>query len=429
MIRFSKTCQEQNTRSPLSFTKAGFSNSNLFGSFALKVSLLTLIALGSWGCSSRQIHPDLKEDSRIMVRRWTLPTHGPFEAGDHGTEFSNPVIVDNALVFGNRSVGLVSLYPKINQQRWALPIPGGVVSELAVDGQSVFFGGGDGFIYSVNLESGQVNWRYEVRNPIVSRPTLDEGKVFVTTSDDTIYAFDAASGKWLWHYPRRSSQLATIYGASAPLVDGNEVITGLSDGFLVALSVQEGQLKWEKRLHQASKFTDVNAHPVLENGIIYVPSYDGALYALKRKDGEIIWRFDAGGSKSVVMDDQHLILPSSDGSVYALQKNNSKIIWRFELDHGTPTNAVVTEKYVIVASSHQYLYVIDKKNGKGLYRFNVGSGSGFYGSPAFDPVEQRVYILSNAGNLYAFSLRKPPRKVRKHGMTDPYDFSIETKVY
>src|SRR5258708_4458488 len=81
------------------------------------------------GCSGRNIHPELKEDPHILLRKWTLPTHGTFDAGDHGTEYSNPVVVDNTLVFGNRSVGLVSIYPGINQQRWVLPIRGGVVSE------------------------------------------------------------------------------------------------------------------------------------------------------------------------------------------------------------------------------------------------------------------------------------------------------------
>ena len=145
-------------------------------------------------------------------------------------------MVENTLVFGNRSIGLVSIYPSINQQRWVLPIPGGVISELSVDRGSVYFGGGDGFLYSVNLESGNVNWRYELRNSIVSRPTLSNGRLFITASDDTVYAFDAGTGKWLWHYRRRSSPFATILGASAPLIDGNEVLAGLSDGFLTSLS-------------------------------------------------------------------------------------------------------------------------------------------------------------------------------------------------
>lgn len=374
------------------------------------------------GCTGPRIHSDLKEDQHILMRKWTLSTHGPFDVGDHGTEYSNPVIVENTLVFGNRSIGLISLYPMINQQRWVLPIPGGVVSELTVHQGNVFFGGGDGFLYSVSLETGKVNWRYEVRNPIVSRPTLDQGRIFLTTSDDTIYAFDAGTGKWLWHYRRRTAPAAKIYGASAPLVDGNEVLAGLSDGFLVTLSIEEGRLKWERKLHTAARFTDVNAHPVLDNGVIYIPSYDGALYALRRLDGEIIWRFDAGGSKNVFIDDQKIYLPSSDGNIYCLQKSNSKILWKFPLDRGAPTNLIVTDKYVVFGSTYQYLYAVDRNTGAGLYRFNAGYGSGFSGTPVFDSVNQRIYTLSGAGNLYAFSLRQPPRKIRPHGMTDPYEF-------
>ncbi len=261
-----------------------------------------------------------------------------------------------------------------------------------------------------------------MRNPSVSRPTLSGGRVFVTTSDDTVYAFDAGTGKWLWHYRRRSAQSSTILGASSPLVDGNEVLAGLSDGFLVALSVQEGQLKWERKLHQGSKFIDVDAHPQLENDLLYVPSYDGSLYALKRQGGEVLWRFDAGGSKNVVIEENRLFLPSSDGTIYCLQKNNAKVLWKFEMDRGVPTQVISTDRYIIVGSSFQYLYVLDKESGKGLYRFNAGYDSGFSGSPAYDSVNQRVYLLSGAGNLYSFQVRKPPRKIFARGMTDPYVF-------
>jgi outer membrane protein assembly factor BamB len=297
-----------------------------------------------------------------------------------------------------------------------------VVSELAVNKGSIYFGGGDGYLYSVNAENGRVNWRYDLRNPVVSKPTVAGGRVLVNTSDDTVYAFDAGTGKWLWHYRRRSSAEATLYGASSPLVDGNEVLAGLSDGFLVALSLEEGALKWEKRLHTGNKFTDVNATPVMENGIVYIPSYDGAIYALKRQGGATLWRFDAGGSKDAVIDDQRLFLPSSDGSIYALQKNNGKVLWKFTLDGGTPTQIAMTDQYLVVGSTYRYLYVLDKATGKGVYRLNAGMGSGFSGSPTFDPASQRLYILSGAGNLYAFSLRNPPKKERLHGVTDPYRF-------
>jgi outer membrane protein assembly factor BamB len=365
---------------------------------------LALVVVTFSGCGGRDIHKELKEDKDILVRRWTLSTHGPFDAGDHGTEYSNPVLSDNTLIFGNQSVGLIAIYPLLNQQRWVLPIRKGVMSELLVDKGSVYFGAGDGFLYSVNTENGRVNWRYEVRNPIISRPTVVGGRLFVTTSDDTVYAFDAATGKWLWHYRRRSAPMSTILGASQPLVDGNDVLAGLSDGFIVDLGISDGQLKWEKKIHATSKFTDVDAHPIL-----------------KRNGGDTIWRFDAGGSKDVVMDGDELFLPSSDGTVYALQKSSGRPLWKFELDRGTPTNLTVTDRYVIVGSSFQYLYVLDKQTGKGVYRYNVGYESGFAGAPLYDPDHQRIYFLSGAGNLYAFSV-VPPRKTRPHGSVGPYDF-------
>ncbi len=375
------------------------------------------------GCSGHQIHSDLYADPKIMVRKWTLSTHGPFEIGDHGTEYSNPVMSQNTLIFGNRSLGLIAMYPAINQQRWNLKINQGVVSELVLDDTSVYFGGGDGFLYSVNLETGKVNWKYELRNDIVSRPTLSGGRIFVTTSNDLVYALDAGTGKWLWHYRRRTSGGTSIYGASAPLVDGSEVLVGMSDGFVVALSLEEGVLKWEKKIHLGTKFTNVNAHPALDGGIIYIPSYDGALYALKRADGEVVWRFDAGGSKDVVLDHQRLFLPSSDGSVYCLQKANAKILWKFELDSGVPTQLATTEKYIIVGSSYQYLYLIDKNTGKAVYRFDAGYNTGFSGTPWYDSVQQRVYALSGAGNLYSFQMRKPSKKEFSHGSIDPYVFN------
>ena len=374
------------------------------------------------GCAGKNIHPNLKPDTQVLVRLWTLQTHTVFEAGDRGTEFSNPIKDDHALVFGSQSMGLVSMYPGLVQTRWVLPISKGVISELTHDRDSIYFGGGDGFLYSVQSENGRVNWRYDLHNPIISQPTVSGGRVFVTTSDDTVYAFDAGTGKWLWHYKRRSSPSSTILGASAPLVDETEVITGLSDGFLVSLSIHDGQLKWERKLHLGNKFTDVDARPILDHGIIYVSSYDGALYALKRGKGEIIWRFDSGASKPVYIDDQVIYLPSSDGTVYALQKSNAKILWKFELDSGTPTRLASSDRYLMFGSSYRYFYVLDKKTGQAVYRYDVGYDSGFYGSPLYDSATRKLYTLSSGGNLFAFALRQSSKRIRPHGMIDPYDF-------
>lgn len=369
--------------------------------------LLTVFALGILGgCASRNIHSDLSNDPKILTRGWTFPTHGPYDANDRGFEYSSAITYENTLIFGNSSQGVTSLYPGLLRVRWTFPVSNGVISELAIEKKNVYFGGGDGFLYCLNADTGKLIWKYEVKQSLLSRPTLSGGRVFVTSADDTIYAFDAGTGKWLWNYKRRTPQTATIHAASTPLVDGNEVIAGMSDGFIVALSLEEGTLKWERKLQITNKFTDVDASPVLSGDTIYQPSYDGALYALKRKGGDTVWRFDAGGARKVTIDDQIIYLPSSNGTVYALSKANSKVLWQFDLDRGVPTQIITTDRYVIFASSHQYLYVLDKTTGKGLYRYNVGDGSGFSGNPTYEKDSQSLYLLSMAGNLYQFKIQK-----------------------
>src|SRR4051794_24556756 len=102
-----------------------------------KSILFLVIAAAASGCSSVNYHRELFADPSVLVRKWTVSTRTNFEAGDRGTEFSNPLMVDNTLIFGNQSVGLTAVYPSLLKTRWTVPIKGGVISELSVHGGNV----------------------------------------------------------------------------------------------------------------------------------------------------------------------------------------------------------------------------------------------------------------------------------------------------
>lgn len=374
-----------------------------------KITPLVFLALIVSGftisCAGRNVHSDISDKEPMLERKWTLMSQNEVTAdGERGAEHSNAVWFENTLVYGVGEKGLTSLYVGNHEVRWELPIPHGVQSQILLDRSTIFFGGGDGFLYSVNAETGRVNWRYSLHNPIISKPAIKSGRLFITASDDSIYAFDAGTGKWLWHYRRRAASSATILGASQPLVDGNEVIAGLSDGYIVSLGVDDGALKWEKKLHDGKKFTDVDAHPVLDEGVLYVPSYDGTLSALRRANHEPIWKMDSGASHAVVVEGANLFYPSSDGTIYSLAKSTGKVNWKFDLDNGIPTELAVTDTYIFVGSSYRYFYMLDKSSGMLLGRYDAGYGSGFNSSPVWDTERKRVYILSGGGNLYAFQV-------------------------
>lgn len=381
-----------------------------------------VIGLAGSGCSPRNLHRELEPDVGILVRQGVFPTRvdEPL-AGVRGTEYSAPVLWDKTLIFGTQETGLVALYPGLGQTRWVLPIPKGVRSEIAVHEDRAYVVGGDGFLYCVDLRTGHVVWPpYNLRVPGGSRPVVAGGRVFVTSFDDTVYALDAGTGKWLWHYRRRAAGGATVLGASAPLVDGDLVYAGLSDGFLVALTLADGQLRWERKLHYGSRFTDVDASPVLTDGVIYSPSYDGSLYALKREGGTTLWKFDAGGSRDLVIEGDRLYFASSDGFVYAISRETGREIWKFELDFGVPTKVAVADDLLVFGSSGRYLYAVQKADGKGVYRYDIGYESGFSSAPLYDAKTRRLFILSGGGNLYTFAVRPPGARPRPYAFAEPW---------
>lgn len=379
--------------------------------------VFTSVALSA-GCASRNIHKELVQDPKILTRGWTYGSHGAFNAGDRGFEYSSPALYENTIVFGSEGSGLVALYPGLLKVRWKFTVQGGVLSDVLVDKKSVYFAGADGFLYALSAETGKQAWKYELKSSFASRPTIAQGKLFITTPDDVVRALDAGSGKQLWTYKRRTPQSATIHAASSPLVDQGEVIVGMTDGFIVSLSAEDGKLKWERKLTTSTKFSDVDATPVLGKDAIYVPAYDGSLFALKRKSGDVLWKFEAGGAKNVFLEADRIYLPSSDGNIYAISSVNAKLLWKFEVDRGSPTAVARGKRYLFVASSHQYLYAIDSETGKGAYRYNVGDGSGFSAAPLFDPATRSLYALSMSGNLYQFKANEGELK------NDGYVFDV-----
>jgi outer membrane protein assembly factor BamB len=363
-----------------------------------------MLSIGLAACSGHDLRPGFRNTQEVLRRSWTYAVE-PLSSSRHlgGLEYASPLLFENSLVFGSMRSGLVSLYPAIKRVRWKFDVPNGIVSQVETQKDSAFFTGGDGILYSLSLDHGKVLWTYELRNPVTSRPRVSGDDLFVVTSDDALLCLEAKTGKWQWHYRRRNTSGPGIHGASQPLILGDRVWVGFADGALVALSRKDGKVLWEKQLNTNRRFSGLNAEFLENDGVVYVPAYDQALYALNASNGNLIWARDGlGGSKKVSFSRGVLYVPSSQGYLHALDAKTGKDLWKFELDHGVPSDVLVTDRHVIFASTHEYLYALDRSSGELVYRYQVGYDSGFSGGLAFDRSRNQLFVLSRGGNLYAF---------------------------
>ena len=72
------------------------------------------------------------------------------------------------------------------------------------------------------------------------------------------------------------------------------------------------------------------ASPVVADGFVFIPSYDGKLYALDEYTGSLIWSFGTGSNivATPAVGNGIVYLASKDFTVYALDENTGSVIWR-----------------------------------------------------------------------------------------------------
>ena len=74
----------------------------------------------------------------------------------------------------------------------------------------------------------------------------------------------------------------------------------------------------------------VYASPIVADGFVFVPSYDGKLYAIDEYTGSLIWSFASGSNivATPAVGNGMVYLSSKDFTVYALDENSGSVIWR-----------------------------------------------------------------------------------------------------
>ncbi|HVH16442.1 MAG TPA: PQQ-binding-like beta-propeller repeat protein [Candidatus Angelobacter sp.] len=74
----------------------------------------------------------------------------------------------------------------------------------------------------------------------------------------------------------------------------------------------------------------VYASPIVADGFVFIPSYDGRLYALDEYTGSLIWSFATGSSivATPAVGNGIVYLSSKDFTVYALDENSGSMLWR-----------------------------------------------------------------------------------------------------
>lgn len=188
-----------------------------------------------------------------------------------------------------------------------------------------------------------------------------------------------------------------------PMFGGNPQRTSSNTD---ALPIAQGRVRWSYSTGSA-----IFSSPAVADGVVYVGTESGLLYALDAATGRRLWRFRLPGSigaTPAIADG--VVYIGAGGHFYALDAKNGAVVWEQNLEKskgGGFGDAVVVGGIVYVmevVDSDEWgirlecdLLALDAATGAILWWEHYQGGE--YSAPAVS--EDVVYVLGNTGTLHA----------------------------
>ena len=165
---------------------------------------------------------------------------------------------------------------------------------------------------------------------------------------------------------------------SSPAIVQGVVYVGSNDGSLYAIDQQKGTQIW--KFPTAAR---IPSSPAVANGIVYFGSYDGNFYAVNTATGKLQWKFSNPGERRYAATHLHGSLPAGETmpdpfDVYL----SSPAIWNGAVYFG---------------SGDGNIYALDAASGSLRWKFHTGDV--VHASPAI--VDGKLYIGSWDSYFYA----------------------------
>jgi outer membrane protein assembly factor BamB len=218
-------------------------------------------------------------------------------------------------------------------------------------------------------------WRTKLGAPIYAGAAVRDGIAYVGSTGGVFHAVRIADGGLAWTFDAGRP----MYGEA--LATAGSVYFVCDNGFLYKLDRGTGHETWRHDLGDArvarvlphTAVFDYDYHaprPLLANGVVYVGSGDGALYAVDDATGQRVWRFATGDKVRVgaVLAGDNVIAGSLDGKVYAVDARSGRQAWMHDLRAPVTTVPALIDGKVIVGTRGSVLYALDPAKGEVLWR-------------------------------------------------------------
>ncbi len=288
----------------------------------------------------------------------------------------------------------------------AQPLPNGHSESIIVASDLAYIGSDNQTLYAIGTRDGKVHWQFKGSDMMLVYAVAN-GAVYAS-ANSTLYALNASSGALLWKYqaPQQISQVLTDAG----VVYANTAASG-NRSTLAALKATDGALLWQYTLATQTPglqgAIDGTVYDLQLSGDPGSPTAAQTVYAFQGSDGHLLWQMSLASSDGLVngapvVDSGVVYFGTTQGALSAFDVNTGKLLWHVARpstggpDFGPVSVSPTVANGLVYIGDSQGVSAYRASDGTRQWQYAAANGSPF---PAQPTVADGVVYYGAASGL------------------------------
>ena len=277
---------------------------------------------------------------------------------------------------------------------WKFNVDLDVTSGLLYYKEILYFGTSDGYLYGFSIEELSNNQnlisrfdftgmlsdselnpelkvalKSEIASPAIGLDNL----IFFKLADGDTVAINILTSEIQWIHDGKNIALS-MKGSAAISSDAINLYVARDDGNFISLSNDTGKLNWLAGIsprsgrNELESLRDIEMTPIVQDGLVYVGSYQGSIISVDTLSGDIVWRKPISVHSNLEIDDDKIYIPVLDGHIHALDRFSGEKIWSTLIDNKSVfTKPTIIDNFLVGFNTDGYIGILDASDGKKVH--------------------------------------------------------------
>ncbi|MCJ8209235.1 PQQ-binding-like beta-propeller repeat protein [Mucilaginibacter sp. RS28] len=273
-----------------------------------------------------------------------------------GKIYSTPAVSGGYVVAGSSDNHIYCVSAKTGKLIWKLAAEKAVVASPVIKNKVVYIGASDGHFRAINLNSGKLIWDFpEVKGFVVTVPLIYNNLIYFGCWNNDFYALDINTGKMAWKWNNGSSNRMFSPAACYPVATNGRVFIVAPDRYMTVFNAANGQVIWRKQMPDIKVRESMGL--AADSSVVYVKTMGGQLLGISTKadDMQVAWRSSLQVPyeicPSAIVEKNGLVyVPTNSGIIYAVDSKTGETRWKHKVSYCLVNPVLATGDAVYVST-------------------------------------------------------------------------------